>query len=894
MKSKIAQRWPRLLSRYAAFLCGHPLLVLLIACAITGVAVLFASRLELRSDFAELLPDAYRSVQDLHRLVGRVGGLGNLAVAVECDDLRASERFAEDLAARLRQNLPPNYVRYVEYRVDEERAFYEKNKYLYAELADLEEIRDRLEARIQQEKVKLLPGAISFDDEEGGKKEFDISDIEARYKQKSSKFDKYTDGYFVGENGRLLAILLKPYGTSAGIDFSRRLVAAVEREIEALHPASYHPSMKVGLTGKYRTNLDQYQSVIDDIVSTTAFTVMLVFLAIYAFYRTAGAFVSLGLAVGVGAAWAFALTYLRIGYLNSQTAFLGSIIVGNGINYGLIFMARYQEERRGGAETGAALASSIQNTILATATASLATCVSFGTLMATKFKGFNQFGFIGGFGMVLCWLASFTVLPACVVLYERVFLRGRGWGGGRPRRPWIAAGVAWAFGFWAFHAGYLWTAGMSLAAALVVWGVERFSRRGRPEEDRERTGVFVGPASRVVERHPKALVAATAVLVAASIVLIIRFIPDSFEYNFSKLLQESREKTRAEMLKGRVNAIFGESLTPAVILADRLDQVEAIQAEVLRKRDAEPENDRIVDTCKSLFDYLPKEQDQKFSVLRDIRDLMTDNHISLLRPDQQQKAREMRDDIVRLKPIALDDLPAMVKRNYEELDGRKGLILYVYPKPGAGLWDGRRLIRFAEMVRETRIPSGETIYTSGEAVIFADMLRAVAHDAPRATVAAVAGVLLLLLVGFRNLRASLVVMASLLAGVALMGGGMALFDVKLNFFNFVVIPITLGIGVDYAVNIYQRYRLEGPGSAGFVIRRSGGAVALCSLTTIIGYCALIIAHNAALTSFGWMAEMGEFACLFTAVFSLPAFLLLAERRRRSRSEGAEARQAAGK
>ena len=41
----------------------------------------------------------------------------------------------------------------------------------------------------------------------------------------------------------------------------------------------------------------------------------------------------------------------------------------------------------------------------------------------------------------------------------------------------------------------------------------------------------------------------------------------------------------------------------------------------------------------------------------------------------------------------------------------------------------------------------------------------------------------------------------------------------------------------------------------------------------------VIAQNAALTSFGWMANLGEFACIFTAILSMPAFLLLIERRR---------------
>ena len=42
---------------------------------------------------------------------------------------------------------------------------------------------------------------------------------------------------------------------------------------------------------------------------------------------------------------AFAIAALTIGYLNTNTAFLGSIILGNGINFGIILLARYREQR---------------------------------------------------------------------------------------------------------------------------------------------------------------------------------------------------------------------------------------------------------------------------------------------------------------------------------------------------------------------------------------------------------------------------------------------------------------------------------------------------------------------------------------------------------------------
>ena len=54
---------------------------------------------------------------------------------------------------------------------------------------------------------------------------------------------------------------------------------------------------------------------------------------------------------------AFAVAELAFGYLNSSTAFLGSIIIGNGINYAIVLMSRYEEHRARGddPERGAAL-----------------------------------------------------------------------------------------------------------------------------------------------------------------------------------------------------------------------------------------------------------------------------------------------------------------------------------------------------------------------------------------------------------------------------------------------------------------------------------------------------------------------------------------------------------
>lgn len=56
------------------------------------------------------------------------------------------------------------------------------------------------------------------------------------------------------------------------------------------------------------------------------------------------------------------------------------------------------------------------------------------------------------------------------------------------------------------------------------------------------------------------------------------------------------------------------------------------------------------------------------------------------------------------------------------------------------------------------------------------------------------------------------------------------------------------------------------------LRETGGAVILCSLTTTLGYLALVSSMSLAVRSLGFAAVLGEIACLGAAVLVLPAGL----------------------
>ena len=78
----------------------------------------------------------------------------------------------------------------------------------------------------------------------------------------------------------------------------------------------------------------------------------------------------------------------------------------------------------------------------------------------------------------------------------------------------------------------------------------------------------------------------------------------------------------------------------------------------------------------------------------------------------------------------------------------------------------------------------------------------------------------------------------------------------------------------------MRYRADGSRDILAALRTTGGAVVLCSLTTMLGYLALVGSHNRAIRSLGTIAVVGEVSCLLAAVTVLPALWLLVERRRR--------------
>ncbi|MDB4979844.1 MAG: exporters of the superfamily, partial [Myxococcales bacterium] len=385
----------------------------------------------------------------------------------------------------------------------------------------------------------------------------------------------------------------------------------------------------------------------------------------------------------------------------------------------------------------------------------------------------------------------------------------------------------------------------------------------------------------LVRRRPGVLLAGTGALTLVAALGLGHFAHDPFEYDFRKLSTSDEADPAHRALESSVGALFGRWHTPNVLVADRVDQVEPMRQAIRAQDDAQhPRVGQIV-TVYDVLPGTPDAQARKIALIAQIRKLATDPGISTLDADTRQQIHDNLPPAA-LTPLGPEALPALVRRPFSELDGTVGRVLLAYHADnGASLWDGHELMAFGATLQTLRLADGTTIASSGPPMIFGAMLRAILRDGPRASLLALVAVVLLVGFVMRPVRSAALAVGTMLVGVAWMIGGAGLVGVRITFLNFVALPITFGIGVEYAVNVAAR--LRGGADPAAVVRATGSAVALCSWTTIVGYGSLLAAQSHALRGFGAMAILGEVACLAAAVVALPA-LMSAWRRRKAPAE----------
>jgi uncharacterized protein len=421
----------------------HPVTVLSISILLAVVAGYYAVKLQVDTDIASLLPESNQHVQALKQLQETAGGETVMQVGIRSPSFEANKRFAEDLIERslelydTRRNQP--FFNRAEFRRDTEEI--QDNALYLATESELLDIIGYLEDEIEKARQEANPFFVDFLDEfedEDEEEERDLEQFQELYEE------MIPSEYPVNADSTLLMVQMFPSGSQSDIGYLEDLFETFERLIQTMNPASYHPDMEVQFGGRLKRHLDELESIMNDVFSSFATGISGVILLVmfyfflkkylnyrkgriehqqYSFWghllRAPVPIIVIGLPLLISLSWTFGITYLVLGTLNTMTSVLFVILFGLGIDYGIHYYARFIEMRSDGQEILAALLNAYERTGAAIIVSAVTTAAALFVLIFADFRGFSEFGFIAGSGILLALFSMLFILPSLLVLFEK-------------------------------------------------------------------------------------------------------------------------------------------------------------------------------------------------------------------------------------------------------------------------------------------------------------------------------------------------------------------------------------------------------------------------------------------------------------------------------------------
>ncbi|MFN0064595.1 MAG: efflux RND transporter permease subunit [Myxococcaceae bacterium] len=411
---------------------------------------------------------------------------------------------------------------------------------------------------------------------------------------------------------------------------------------------------------------------------------------------------------------------------------------------------------------------------------------------------------------------------------------------------------------------------MSLIAAyLVAPPVLALAERFRPMSlSRE-------PVAPVPDRSvplPQPLLLLLVSFALALGVASLMAMPVRFETDLRKLKGESA----ATRLDEHITAQLGVKITPAIVLAKSLPEAHRIAqlARAVQKRHGDERS--AIQKVTSLNDFFPRDPEKTRSELSALGEQLKDLPPSVREGEASEKIRDLEKMIA--EPLyGPTQVPLEIRRRFEALDGN-GTFVLVFPRYFNYNTDEIR--RWAEELDELkRAARAESlsIHILDGNLLAARIFELVYQDGPAILWRAALVVLLAIFISLRSVRRTLIVAGPLFLGMLSLGGALVLFDVRINFINGVVLPNLLAIAVDNSVHLYHRYQEEGVGSLPFILKRTGFAALVATLTNASGYATLLLAHHTGLRSISYVALLGVATTFFGTTFVFPAVLGLLER-----------------
>lgn len=696
--------------------------------------------------------------------------------------------------------------------------------------------------------------------------------VPERSRRESLTMDSFLKGNGGGSHsmlenaGKQQVITLLPVKDSSSFVASEKSIKAARRVLAGILAKPEFKGVTGGLTGVPVLEYEEMATSQGDLqiatVLSLSLTVILLLFAFRGLLNVIAAMVSLI----VGICLSFGFATVAIGHLNILSMVFAVMLIGLGIEYGIQVVLRYQEELRSGASGMAAIETGLTANIRSIIMAAATTALAFATFSFTDFKGIAELGIIAAGGVFICVLATFTVLPAMLVLLERFRKTSLTLS---PALPHEGGGISHVSAIFSkprlVIAATLLLSGICLYPTLTMRfdynlmnlqakGLQSVEYAYKLMRSKENSGYFAVVTAKdraEAEQLTKRLEALPSV---DHVVSTLSFTPDHQAEKLAELAV-----LRAVM--ANVKPVpYDENLQvmalPAVFENFR-DRVEKLKNALADRKapEAQPVG-AFLATLDGFFKTLEKEKDK--------------NALGMLRDFQGSMFAELPDKLAMMKEsfgaaaIHESDVPpALLKR----FVGRSGkLLLQVAPKKE--IFEREPLQEFVGQVKSV-VPAA-----TGEPVMVYESLSVLRSAYLKAFIYAFIGIAVLLLINFKSIRYALLGSLPLAAGLLLMVGGMRLIGISFNSANIIVLPLILGVGIDSAIYILNRYRQGNESPETVAASSAGVGVFLNALTILSSFGALMVAHHQGVFSIGAVMSLGMVASVAAFLLFLPALLSL--------------------
>ncbi|HZE35685.1 MAG TPA: MMPL family transporter, partial [Candidatus Eisenbacteria bacterium] len=444
-------RTGRLLRRLVRLSCRRPAVTTAISLLLAVAGITYTLHtLSFRTSGRDLLPRNAGYVVRYNQYASEFGELEDIVIVIEARTFEAAKAYAARLVHELR--LSPIKFPRVTYRVDPQR--FEGRQLLYLPTEQLKEVRDRifdyqefmesfagdpsLARLVEGANAAMASAFVSnlFDlglEKGGGENTRFLQLVLEQISDRLNRPTPYRSpwgtlfslgerpadaGYFLSDDKSLLFALVETPTSDKGSFIGDRRAIEVIRGVIANLKTDF-PNVQAGVTGGPTLSNDEMTAAFEDssVAMGIAFALTLLVMML-AFWRVGKPLLMLAV-LAVTLAWSMGIIALTVGHLTIFSVMFISIVIGIGIDYGIYFLFRYEEEIFLGRNLKEALQLTAARTGPGMLIGALTAGGTFYVLMLTDFRGIQELGFIAGTAILMAWLGMITLFPALLMLVDR-------------------------------------------------------------------------------------------------------------------------------------------------------------------------------------------------------------------------------------------------------------------------------------------------------------------------------------------------------------------------------------------------------------------------------------------------------------------------------------------